>query len=285
MNSIERVKVTWSKLDHGFPDHPKVMALSDFSFRIHIKAMCYAGRYLTDGFIPDGVYREWEKKRGARRIYPTDELVSAGLWDEEEGGFRIHDYLEHQSSKEEVEAEKQRNRDRVKAHREKSNKPENYLAESGLDEVTKAEVIKLANQLADWMVKNKLDRPTITKTWLKDIERMIAIDGKSVEQISKAIDYAQSSAFWCTNILSPRKLREKYSVLQAQAIKGNPKVHDEVVVFREAAGLKREQIKREQEEAARELEERKSRSVSVADLSGDTKEQLEKLRKRGVKNG
>jgi hypothetical protein len=88
----------WLRLDAAFPEHPKVIALSDAGFRLEISAMCYARRNLTDGHIPTA----YPPARLARAI-PS--LVAAGLWvPAPEGGWLLHDYLSWQLSRAEVHA-------------------------------------------------------------------------------------------------------------------------------------------------------------------------------------
>jgi hypothetical protein len=41
--------MSWVRLDDSFPEHPKVIALTDAAFRAHVRGLCYAGRFLTDG--------------------------------------------------------------------------------------------------------------------------------------------------------------------------------------------------------------------------------------------
>ena len=108
----------WLKLDVDFPDHPKVMNLSDGAFRLHVTGLCYASRYLTDGFLARPVVRRLGD------IEVTGELVTSGLWEESgDGDFRIHDFLLHQSSREKVEGLKEANRTRVAKFREKHESP------------------------------------------------------------------------------------------------------------------------------------------------------------------
>ena len=118
--------MTWVKIDDGFPDHPKVFGLSDAAFRVHISALCYAGKYLTDGFIPMALVARF----AGGKMKVVVELTDAGLWDTEveNNGFRIHDYLTHQSSKEQVESEKKANRERVKRFQEKKSNDANGIS-------------------------------------------------------------------------------------------------------------------------------------------------------------
>lgn len=85
--------MVWVKLDDGFALHPKVIALSDLAFRCHISAMCWSGRYLTDGFIPSAV----------APAEPVAELVASGLWESRVSGWQIHDWHLYQPSRQEVE--------------------------------------------------------------------------------------------------------------------------------------------------------------------------------------
>lgn len=89
--------MTWIKIDDRMPEHPKIAGLRDRAFRAHVEALCYCAGSLTDGFIPEAVAKR-------RRWIPSSaELVGARLWESAEGGWRIHDYLEHQRSRERAE--------------------------------------------------------------------------------------------------------------------------------------------------------------------------------------
>jgi len=89
--------VTWVRLDDQFGEHPKIVGLSDRAFRAHVTGLLYCGRYLTDGRLPRGVLPP------ARALA---ELVAAGLWTANgTGEYSIHDYLEYQPTREQVERE------------------------------------------------------------------------------------------------------------------------------------------------------------------------------------
>lgn len=92
--------MSWVKLDDGFPDHPKAAGLSDAAFRSYVTSLCYAARFLTDGFIPGAVAR----KMAAPKVLVQ---LSGPLWEEVEGGYQIHDYLAYNPTKEQVLAERQ----------------------------------------------------------------------------------------------------------------------------------------------------------------------------------
>jgi len=50
-------------------------------------------------------------------------------------------------------------------------------------------------------------------TWEKDIKRLLKIDKRDPAEIEKVIRWCQADPFWQNNILSPKKLREKYDQL------------------------------------------------------------------------
>lgn len=94
--------MTWTRLDDGFPTHPKVIGLSDAGFRALVTGLCYANQHLTDGFIPQGVV----KTRAAV------ELCSRKIWGvDNRGGYVIHDFLDYNRSKAEVMNEREMKRE------------------------------------------------------------------------------------------------------------------------------------------------------------------------------
>lgn len=105
--------MSWVRLDDNFPNHPKVIGLSDEAFRVYVSGLCYASHYLTDGLLKDAVVRRLGWVIGA------DELVSVGLWSTTKEGWQIASYGEYQSSKSDVEKAKQANRERVARWQEK----------------------------------------------------------------------------------------------------------------------------------------------------------------------
>lgn len=104
--------MTWIRLDSKAPRHPKVASLTDRAFRWWISGLCYAGEFLTNGLLPPTFWRQVPKQNRA-------ELTGNNLWDWTDPNFQIHDYLHHQQTKEDVEADKERNRQNAKAYRER----------------------------------------------------------------------------------------------------------------------------------------------------------------------
>lgn len=90
--------MTWVRLDDAFATNPKVFMLSDGAFRAYVMGLCYASQHLSDGFVPAG----YVKTRAAR------ELEAAGLWTQDGAGWWIHDFLEYNPSRAEVEEDRSR---------------------------------------------------------------------------------------------------------------------------------------------------------------------------------
>jgi hypothetical protein len=95
--------VTWIKLHDGFAEHPKVLALSSPAFRLHVSALCFCGRNLTDGRITAPALRGLLGTSSASRKHVL-ELVTAGLWEADNGEHHVRDFLQWNRSKAEVEA-------------------------------------------------------------------------------------------------------------------------------------------------------------------------------------
>jgi hypothetical protein len=60
----------------------------------------------------------------------------------------------------------------------------------------------------------KFKKPDIQK-WAGEVDRMIRLDDRTPEEITKVIQWCQAETFWRKNILSTSKLREKFDQLQA----------------------------------------------------------------------
>lgn len=96
--------MTWVRIDDTFPDHPKVVGLTDSAFRTYVAGLCYAARYLTDGAIPSSALRSIGPRKAAA------ELERAGIWQRTDHGYAIRDYLDYNPSRAEVEANREKRR-------------------------------------------------------------------------------------------------------------------------------------------------------------------------------
>ena len=78
--------MTWLKIDDGFHDHRKTEDLTMGAVGLWTFAASWCSRNLTDGYLSA---RRVELLRGT--LEQAAELVAAGLWDEEDDGYRFHD--------------------------------------------------------------------------------------------------------------------------------------------------------------------------------------------------
>lgn len=112
--------MTWVRLDDQFADNPKLERAGPLAGWLHVSALCYCARHLTDGVIP------WEK---ASRLIgspskPLQALIRENVWHKEGHDcptcppcpphhYLIHDYLDYQKSRAEVERERGSARERM----------------------------------------------------------------------------------------------------------------------------------------------------------------------------
>lgn len=105
----------WVRLDDTFPEHPKVEQVGPLAGWLHVCALCYCNRNLTDGFIPAArVPKLADIPKPSTHVR---QLIRAGMWLETEGGYQIHDFLKYQPSKAKVEAEREAAKERMAAIR------------------------------------------------------------------------------------------------------------------------------------------------------------------------
>jgi hypothetical protein len=97
----------WANLDDRFPTHPKVIGLTDGAFRLHVSGICYCAQYVTDGVIEAETVPLLMPRYRKQLL---DELLRKGRWVPHPAGFEIHDYLDWNRSREQIEAERERKR-------------------------------------------------------------------------------------------------------------------------------------------------------------------------------
>lgn len=78
--------------------------------------------------------------------------------------------------------------------------------------------LRLATLLYDLILENNPDakKPNL-QTWAKDVDKMIRLDNRTIEQIEGAIRWSQQDQFWHKNILSTSKLRKQYDRIFLEA--------------------------------------------------------------------
>jgi hypothetical protein len=114
--------MTWARIDDNAHAHPRILQAGLEANGLFFRALSYCSHYLTDGFIPN----EWAEAQGGKR--PVTKLVNVGLLEPIEGGYRIHDYLDRNPSREQVQEE--RRRERGKKARQRSASPGESLGDN-----------------------------------------------------------------------------------------------------------------------------------------------------------
>lgn len=108
---------TWVKVADTMPDHPKMIAAGDSAAWLYVCGLCYCSRHLTDGEIPRSALNRLTGL--PRPAAHAAKLLEVGLWEETETGWRVHDYGEHQRTKQQAEHLAEANRERQRRHRDK----------------------------------------------------------------------------------------------------------------------------------------------------------------------
>lgn len=85
----------FAQLHDSFWLNPKVRGLSDSAFRAYVTAISFSSANNTDGFIASYALPALGSTEEA-----AVELVASGLWEEEENGWAIHDYADHNRTSE-----------------------------------------------------------------------------------------------------------------------------------------------------------------------------------------
>lgn len=104
-----------TRLDDELLDHDKIEdAAEALGKRGHILALgmaafgiLYGNRKLTDGFLKSSALVKYGIDQAL-----AEAIVDAGLWDRVEGGYQVHDFLDHNPSASEVKAKRSKDRER-----------------------------------------------------------------------------------------------------------------------------------------------------------------------------
>lgn len=102
--------MTWFKVDDGWYAHPKVLGLDSNARALWVSAGSWAAQQATDGLVPEAALPLFAHLRNSHLRNAIADLVDAGLWDEEMGGWRFHDWDRYQPTRDEVEERRTRMR-------------------------------------------------------------------------------------------------------------------------------------------------------------------------------
>lgn len=237
--------MTWFKVDDGFWSHPKTLALSDSAVALWVRAGSYACQHLTDGFVSVSTLR----LLGDDRV--VGELVDAGLWLDEGGGFQFHDWIEYQETSVDVKDRREKARERQRKRRSGGVRGESQRDSAVTDGVTtpvssqkvfdprpdptrpdqtnveekkREDVERLCEHLQKRILDNGARKTSanVTDAWRRDARLLIDRDEVAEAEAHRVIDWCQDDSFWKQNILSFPKFRKQYDQLRIKAIGSKP---------------------------------------------------------------
>ena len=180
--------MTWIRLDDHFADHPKIVAAGPIAAIVHIRALCYASRYLTDGWIPDGILSALFTGFDDLRLKVDDVpeiLVREGLWEKATGGYSIHDYLKYNPSKSTVLKARQKDSDRKKEGIQTDSIRKSKRIPSGIQPSPSPSSLSLNSFSSLWSLLPKGSK----KDALKEYKAAKDIPGNVCETLTLQLDY------------------------------------------------------------------------------------------------
>jgi len=97
----------------GFSRHPKRIKSGPVSSWLWACSVDYCTEFLTDGFIETEAVKTLSAAIvGSALKRAIDNLVAVGSWEVVPGGYKVHDYLKHNLSKAQSEADQEAGRQR-----------------------------------------------------------------------------------------------------------------------------------------------------------------------------
>lgn len=130
----------WVKLDDRIADHPKFFDAGRHlgrhgiarAFAVYVAGLAYANKHLTDGFLSESAVKAFKIDRNPAEIGHVLSFADVGLWEAVPGGWRIHDYHDHNPKSQEVKEKQAADRQRKREERARKGgpRPNGLLAES-----------------------------------------------------------------------------------------------------------------------------------------------------------
>lgn len=113
--------MSWVRLDDGFHDHRKTLAVSLEAVGLYALGLTWASRQETNGTLPKRIARHLARVGDAANICEqADELVAAGLWHDDGEQYVIHDFLDYNPSAKSRASKKKEARERMRVFRKRS---------------------------------------------------------------------------------------------------------------------------------------------------------------------
>jgi hypothetical protein len=242
---------TYSKIEHSLYDNPKIVGLSCEAFRAYVEGILYSGKNLTDGFLDERIVARMWGTQVADELTTNDPVNPS--WQRVDGGWMIYGFAERQNTKADIDAKREQKRAAANARWKQKQSTSDaepmhsaYKSDAqampdtdtdtdtdintslsepdGSDtKVFSEDVYALCDELAQLIRSNGNKVGTVGMNWWKAADRLIRLDGHSLELIEQVMYWSQANEFWQGNILSMPKFREKFDMLRTRMQNEKPK--------------------------------------------------------------
>ena len=193
----------WARMTVDFADSPKVVVLSDAAFRALVEMILWCRRGETDGVIPRAYAdRRWGYDSYTSRTTNPDTSRSTSGNTEKE---KEKEEVLRTSKLSPTTSERGRARD------DEDTPEPTPIAEHRPD------VDAVCDAMAASVQRRTGRTPRVTTAWRTQARLMIDRDGRTVDEITRVIDWAEGNDFWRANVLSVPKLRQKFDTLRLQS--------------------------------------------------------------------
>lgn len=247
------MKGLWVKLSVDYLDDPKILRVGMDGELLFIRSLAYAKKR-NDGFIPEAVLprigfgfslgqlSEIAKKLESEGLWQAAEagwtITAWSVWQvdtsSERGGFANHKrwHKEAKPGCQWCESKWNPNGLQMESNvglqmdsREEKSREEKSRENSF---VASADAEQLCDLLKQRMEANGVKTKPVTTAWLRQMDAIMRLDKHTPDDIRAVIEWCQSDPFWRCNILSPKKLREKFETLRLRM--GETPVEQERIV-------------------------------------------------------
>lgn len=110
--------MAWLRIDDRVRTHPKIAQAGPAAAWLWFCGICYCREHLTDGFIPKAVVVSLAMNLTSPLKHAA-RLVDVRLWEDVDGGYQVHDFLDWNPSRAEVEANREWGTQRKSLYRNK----------------------------------------------------------------------------------------------------------------------------------------------------------------------
>ena len=120
----------WFALDDGFDTHPKVRKAGNAAVGLFVRLGVHATKHLTEGHLDGAIVRDYGTDATVRKLITVGMLHAHGhacrrCPQPVEGGYYIHDYLDYNKSRAQIEAAREAARKRQNRGRETARRNRN----------------------------------------------------------------------------------------------------------------------------------------------------------------